>query len=432
MRESDAVFVEVRSPGWAFWRALLDTGVGLIVGLLYAFLALLVCGIVGEEALSTLYSQIDLDPLLRACMGVILLIAAVLAVTVPFVLVAERAAALRLVERLGEENPSAVPPQRIRAELVTSPGQYLRRTGLAVFWSIVGIGGLFALMVVFTDEFREDPVMWGALGVVAVLALAASLVVGAGGRLMRRDAPRVAALQARWKAQVPRAEDADRRRREAAPRAVLPRWLVVPSARVIARIAAVLTVATLVSLGAFMLSVYMRQQCRTCDPVYWDEPIENGIDVLSLGSGAAIALCAALGIVAWTGGVVLQAAREVALTRWVATGEVRAVAPEVIAPLLSGNRALVRLQLGLSTLGAGGVIFATGAAWAEWTVLDVGPVLGTALVLILVGIVLGLIDSPRARRERQAVRDALHPGEAVPRPTPLKTARAAAASGSDG
>ncbi|MCM3779644.1 hypothetical protein [Microbacterium hydrocarbonoxydans] len=431
MKESDAVFVEVSSPGWAFWRALLDTGVGLIVGLLYAFLALLVSGIVGEEALSTLYSQIDLDPLLRASMGVILLFGAILAATVPFVLVAERAAALRLVERLAEANPSAVPPQRLRAELVTSPGQYLRRTGLAVFWSIVGVGGLLALMVVFTDEFREDPVMWGVLGIVVVLALAASLVVGAGGRLMLRDAPRVAALQARWKGQVPRAEEADRRRREFAPRAMLPRWLVVPSARLVARVAAVLTVATLVSLGAFMLSVYMRQQCRTCDPVYWDEPIENGIDVLSLGSGVAIALCAALGIVAWTGGVVLQAAREVALTRWVATGEVRTVDPEFIAPLLSGNRALTRLQLGLSTLGAGGLIFATGAVWAEWTVLDVGPVLGTALVLILVGIVLGLMDSPRARRERQAARDALHPGEAVPRPTQLKTARAAAASGSD-
>ncbi|PCE15372.1 hypothetical protein AUC47_13795 [Microbacterium sp. SZ1] len=431
MREPDAVFIEVRSSGWALWRTLLDTCVGLIVGVLYAFLAILVCGIVGEEALSTLYWRVDLDPLFRASMGVILLVGAILAVTVPFVLVAERAAALRLVEKLAEKNPSAVPPQRIRAELQTSPGQYLRRTGLAVFWSIVGVGSLFALMVVFTDEFREDPVMWGALGIVAVLAVAAGLVVSAGGRLMLRDAPRVAALQARWKAQVPRAEDTDRRRREAAPRTVLPRWLVVPSARVVARIAAVLTTATLASLGAFMLSVYMRQQCRTCDPVYWDEPIENGIDVLSLGSGAAIALCAVLGVVAWTGGVVLQASREVAVTRWVATGDIRMVDPELIAPLLSGNRALVRLQLGLSTLGAAGIVFATGAVWAEWTVVDVGPVLGVAVGLVLVGVVLGLIDSPRARRERQAVRDALHPGEAMPRQTPLKTARAAAGARSD-
>ncbi|WP_144876952.1 hypothetical protein [Microbacterium sp. 1.5R] len=432
MRESDPAFVEVSSPGWAFWRSLLDTCVGLIVGALYSFLAIVVAGIVGEEALSTLYWQIDLDPLFRASMGVFLLVGAVLAVVTPFVLVVERAAALRAVEALAADDASAVPPQRIRAELMTSPGVYLRRTGLAVLWSVVGIGALFALMVFFTDDLREDPVMWAVLGAFAVLAIAASLVHGAGRRRAARDAPRLASLHQRWKSQVPQAEEADRRRREASPKAVPPRWLVVPSARVVARIAAVLTAATLVSLGAFMLSVYMRQQCRTCDPVYWDEPIENGIDVLSLGSGAAIALCAALGIVAWTAGVVLQASREVAVTRWISTGVARAVDPEIVAPLLSGNRALVRLQLGLSTLGAGGVIVAIGAVWGQWSPLDVDAVLRTALALIVVGVVLGIVDAPRARRERQALRDALHPGEAPLRPTALKTARAAATSASDG
>lgn len=406
-----AVFVEVSSPGWAFWRAALDTCVGLSVGTLYTFLGIVVVGIVGEEALSSLYWQIDLDPLLRASMGVILLIAAVLAITVPFVLVAERFAALRAVEASAGENPDAVPQRSLRMELSKAPATHLQTTGTVLFWCLAGVGTIFALAVLFTEDLREDGVIWAVLLVFAVLALGAAMLRKLGRRLVERDDARMRDQWSRWKQLVPRAQAADADRREAAIRAVVPQWLSTPSRRTLGRIARVLLTATLVSLGAFMISVFMRQQCRNCDPVYWNEPIENGIDVLSLSSGAALAVCAALGILAWIGGVVLQFARERALARWVSDGASRRVDVSLVEPLISDNRSMARLQLGLSAVGAGAVVVGMGALWAEWAAMDTRAVLLTAVVLIALGLVVGWADARRSRRERQLARDALFPGD---------------------
>ncbi|CAN7234350.1 hypothetical protein LJR186_000911 [Microbacterium foliorum] len=411
MTRPTAVFVEVSSPGWAFWRAALDTCVGLSIGTLYTFLGIVVVGIVGEEALSSLYWQIDLDPLFRASMGVILLIAAVLAIVVPFVLVAERFAALRAVEASARENPDAVPQRSLRTELAKAPAAYLQTTGTVLFWCLVGLGALFALAVVFTEDLREDGVVWAVLLVFAVLALAAAMLRRLGRRLVGRDDARMRDHWSRWKQLVPRAEASDSDRREAAIRAVVPQWLSTPSRRTLGRVARALLTATLVSLGAFMISVFMRQQCRNCDPVYWNEPIENGIDVLSLSSGAALAVCAALGILAWVGGVVLQFARERALASWVSDGASRSVDVSLVEPLLSGNRSMVRLQLGLTAVGAGAVVVGMGALWAEWAAMDTRAVLLTAVVLIALGLAVGWADARRSRRERQLARDTLFPGD---------------------
>lgn len=409
-----AAVVEVSSPGWAFWRAVLDTCIGLIVGTLYAFVGIVVIGIVGEEALSSLYWQIDLDPLFRASMGVFLLVAAVLAIVVPFVIVIERFAALRAVEAAARRHPDAVPQRSLRLELRDAPAGLLRSTGTALFWSFVGIGGLCALAVLFAEDLREDAVMWVVLLVFVVLASGAAAVRRLGRRWVERDAARIGEQRGRWKRLVPAAVAADADRRDAAMRAVVPGWLSAPSARALARVANVLLTATLISLAAFMLSVFMRQQCRTCDPVYWDEPIENGIDVLSLASGAAIAVCAALGILAWAGGVVLQFARERALTRWVSDGAPRRVDVSLVEPLLSGARAMVRLQRGLSAVGAAGLMVGTGAIWAEWEGMDARAVLLVSTALIVLAPVIGGADARRGRRERQLARDALFPGDVGP------------------
>ena len=357
------------------------------------------------------YWQIDLDPLFRASMGVILLIAAVLAIVVPFVLVAERFAALRAVEASARENPDAVPQRSLRTELAKAPAAYLQTTGTVLFWCLVGLGALFALAVVFTEDLREDGVVWAVLLVFAVLALAAAMLRRLGRRLVGRDDARMRDHWSRWKQLVPRAEASDSDRREAAIRAVVPQWLSTPSRRTLGRVARALLTATLVSLGAFMISVFMRQQCRNCDPVYWNEPIEDGIDVLSLSSGAALAVCAALGILAWVGGVVLQFARERALASWVSDGASRSVDVSLVEPLLSGNRSMVRLQLGLTAVGAGAVVVGMGALWAEWAAMDTRAVLLTAVVLIALGLAVGWADARRSRRERQLARDTLFPGD---------------------
>lgn len=414
MTTREATFVEVSSAGWAFWRALLDTCVGLIVGSLYTFLGIVVVGIVGEEALSSLYWQIDLDPLFRASMGVILLVAAVLSIGVPFVFVAERYAALRAVESSARDDPCGVPQRSLRLELKAAPAAHLQTTGLVLLCCLAGLGGIFALGVIFTEDLREDAVSWVVLLVFAVLAFGAEVLRRVGRRAVERDSARMGAQWGRWKKAVPRAQQADAERRAAAIAAVVPRWLTAPSPRLVRRIATVLLTATFISLAAFMLSVFMRQQCRTCDPVYWDEPIENGIDLLSLTSGAAIAVCAALGILAWVGGVVLQFAREVALSRWVSDRSARRIDVGLVESLLSGNRAMVRLQLGFAALGAGAVVVGVGALWADWTAMDVPSVLWAAAILIGLGLVVGWSDAPRSRRQRQLARDALFPGDVGP------------------
>lgn len=133
--------------------------------------------------------------------------------------------------------------------------------------------------------------------------------------------------------------------------------------------------------------------------------------MLSLSSGAALAVCAALGILAWVGGVVLQFARERALASWVSDGASRSVDVSLVEPLLSGNRSMVRLQLGLTAVGAGAVVVGMGALWAEWAAMDTRAVLLTAVVLIALGLAVGWADARRSRRERQLARDTLFPGD---------------------
>ncbi|MDQ0726331.1 hypothetical protein [Microbacterium sp. W4I20] len=406
-----ASFVEVTSPAWSFWRACVDTCIGLIVGTLYAFAGILVMGIVGEEALSSQYEQIDLDPVFRASMGVILLAGAVLGIGVPLIATAERLAAFHAAEASARENPDGVPQRRLRLSLAKSPFALLQTTGTTIFWVLVGLGVIFAIGLLFTEDLREDAVSWIALAVMGAIALAGWLLRIAGRRGVRSTSSRLGQLNARWQRLVPEANAADARRRDAAVRVAPPAWLTVPTARTLAKVAAVLTTATFVALGAFMLSVYMRQQCRTCDPVYWDEPIENGIDVLSLASGIALAACAAIAVIAWIGGVVLQAVREVALVRWLSSDAPRRISPVLLTPLVSGTRAMVRLQYGLSAVAASVIVIATGVVWADADLFDADAALIAAVGLIVVALLLGWTDAGRSRRERQAIRDRAFPGD---------------------
>jgi hypothetical protein len=400
-------FVEAGSPGWAFWRAAADACIGLIVGTLYAFLGILVAGIVGEEALSSLYSELDLDPIFRASMGVFLVAAAVLGFGTPLVFVAERIAALRAVERLPA---GAVPPRPLRVSLSSSPYAVMRTTGTVLFWCAAGLGAFFALAALFTEDLREDIETWIVLGGCLLFVAIGWGLRTAGRSGLDRTIGRLQALWSSWKKGVPAAEAADARRRVAAVEVDAPRWLITPGARFANRIALALTIATVEALAAFMLSVFLRQQCRSCEPVHWNQPIENGIDVLSLSSGTAILICAVLGLAAGIGGVLLQALRVVALARWVRDGRARRVDPELIEPLVAENRAAVRLEHGLCAAGAIAVIFAGGMRWAG---ADAGALPVVAAALIVLGLLVGWSDAGRRRRERQTIRDVLFPGDAA-------------------
>lgn len=403
-----ASFVEVSSPGWAFWRALADACTGASTGALYAFLGILIAGIVGEEALWSLYARLDLDPIFRAGMGVFLVVAAVLGVGVPLVFVAERIAALRAVERLPSD---AVPPSQLRLKLTTSPFALMKTTGTVIFWCVAGVGAFFALAAAFDEDLRGDVETWIAIGGCAALALVAYALRVTGRRGVDRAHDRGAAMRSGWKRDVPLADRSDRMRREAAPEVLVPRWLTSPSAKLMNRLAMVLLSATLASLGAFMLSVFLRQQCRNCEPVYWSDPVETGIDVLSLASGIAILACATVGAVAWMGGIAVQFVREIALSRWVSDGAPRRIDVSRVAPLLVERRAAVRAGRGLCGTGMIVLIFGWGVLWADAEIVDGRALLGIGGVLLLIGFLVAWTDAPRSRRERQAIRDVLAPGD---------------------
>jgi hypothetical protein len=405
-----ARFVEASSPSWFFWRAVADACIGLIVGTLYAFLGILVAGIVGEEALSSLYWELDLDPVFRACMGVFLIVSAVLGFSVPLVFVVERLAALRAVERMPQ---GGVPPRPLRLSLSSSPFALMSTTGTVLFWCAIGVAAFFALGGLFDDDLREDPVTWIAMGVCLAIAALARALRAAGRSRLDRTIDRLQALWSSWKSGVAEAEAADRRGRAAAVEVEVPRWLATPSARSVDRIAMVLSAATVVALGAFMLSVFLRQQCRLCEPVHWNEPIENGIDVLSLASGIAILTCATLGVVAWIGGVALQFVREMALAHWVGDAGPRRVDIALIEPLVAENRAAARLNRGLCAVGAIALIVAWGIGWADADGAVPWPLLTAGLALAGCGVLVGWADGRRSARERQAIRDALFPGDAA-------------------
>ena len=406
-----ARFVEASSPSWSFWRAIADGCIGLIVGTLCAFLGMVIAGVIGDEALSSQYARFDLDAVLRACMGVFLILAPVLGFGVPLLVAAERAALMRAVERLPE---GAVPPRRLRLALSESPFVIVRTTGTVLFWCAVVTGAFLAIAAMVVEDLREDVVVWAIVAVFMGATAIGGVLHGIGRSRVGSTDERYRARRAAGESAASRAEARDRRRRAAAPEAVVPGWLVVPRARTVSRIAQILMIATAVALGAFMLSVSMRQQCRICDPVTWSQPIENGIDVLSVASGIGILVCSLLGLLAWVCGLALQGVREIALARWVReTGPCR-IDLNIVEPFLVGSRAAVRLQRGLSAAGAILLVVSWGIRWADNTVLDPVQPAAIGAALIVVGLVIGRTDAHRRTRERQAIREALAPGDPAP------------------
>lgn len=401
--------VELSSPGLAVVRGLADAGIGAAIGVGYGFLLILVLGIVGEETLWSVYR--DLEPLLQGALGTLLVFAVVLAVVVPVLLLIERFTVLRLGERHVAEHPDEVPSQSFRTALDVAPGEGLAVAGTIVMVVFGLLGAISLGMFLFGDEFREEPVVW--------IAAAGSAVLFAVGWMLRRSArgvadrsgARVAALRRQWAPVLSAAVNRDAAQRRSAPYGVLPRIVVVPSARALGRGVRIVGIVAGVASLIFIVSVVLRQPCRGCDQLSWDQPMEDAIDVLSLSGGGLLVLCGVVGGLLWLSGLALQAVREAALRRWAADGAPRQADAGVLPDFLIGQRAARRAARALAAVGTVALAAASGIDQQGSSDVAALPIAVSGAAALAVAVALGIREESRARADRQALRDATFPGD---------------------
>lgn len=406
-------FGEASNQTLALMQALHAVALGGLTGLGISFAAILVLGIVGEEALSTFYSELDLDPLFRASMGGVLVVAAVLALAYPTMRIVVRFATLSALVEHAETQPDVVPVRAQRALVEKSPAGEVRVFGLVL--AIVGgfVAGMMLIMLVTEYGMAEHIETWIAIGGGGALVFVGWRTRRAGradGPIERYWADRSRALGAQISL-VASATDRERTRRESVADEDAPAIMRVGSGRVARAINRIVLAAAVVATMTFFLSVFLRQQCRNCEPVTWDQPMENVIDVLSLLSSTVIVATAAFGILSWIAGVLLQVASERAMRSWARDGAPRGMEHSVRDTFLLGPSAAMRAGVTLGAVGSAGAVLGLGIAWSEWRGVDPGMLWTAVAAALFLGVLVVLFGEPAAVRTRNLVREATSPGD---------------------
>lgn len=420
-------FVDVGGGGAAVTNALLRTTLGFLAGAGAAFIALLITGIVGEEALWELSDAIELDLLARAGAGFALVVAAAAGVVLPMLYAADAAQFLRRLER-HPVAATSLPAARARARVATAPARILRRMLLA--WGLIGGTGVVLLLCAIPGEpdAPEDPVFWIGFGVSAALFVAwlglRPLLIGFEARWMVRMHP----FAYGWNARQGFVEQAETRRREASPADDGPGILAPRATRTLARVTAGAGIALGLAAAGWFASVVTRQPCRTCDPRSYDEPVEQFIDGLSLVGGALIAVIAAVLVLLLIANVVVLRVREIAAARWVADGRPRRAPADRVERFLVGGRAAVWFAQGLvAVVAPAGLIVALADLWFDVFWADAGIGLTVAALSFVAAVGIALLDDAPAVRERNALRAALSPGDPTAKEIAARAQAAAAA-----
>ncbi|GAA1778924.1 hypothetical protein [Agromyces lapidis] len=408
-------FAEPRPGAAALPRAVGDACVGLLFGLVAVFLLGLMTGIVGEEALGPLSRELEADATLRGSFGSLFVVVPAAMALLGVAGGVERLLWPRALSRQRRDEPDAVPPSRVRRRLRTTPGAMFGRVALGI--GLVGVAvSLLMLGILATDSgSTDDAVTW--------IVLLGGLV-GAAGWLLARRLWR--ALDRSWnerlvaargrRGDVTRALDAERERRERASPDDGPPILGPAADRRLRRVTGIAAIPFALACVAWIVSVYARQQCRGCDPVSYDQPIEQAIDAVSLAGGIAVLLTSAALAACGLGWLVLAAMRRSAAARWVADGVPRRAPEDRLEWLLLGDTAAVgvaRLLAGVAALPL--MLAFTGVPLfdIDYTVswIDVGACLLTAGGLLLAAVVVSLVDASRAVRSRNRLRAACSPGD---------------------
>ncbi|WP_395244097.1 hypothetical protein ACGGZK_18545 [Agromyces sp. MMS24-K17] len=409
--EASARFVDVGGGGAAVTSALLRASFGFLVGAGIVFVALLIAAMVGEEVFWELSEAIELDLLARAGAGAALVIAAATGVVLPALFAADAALFLRRLESASVDAP-ALPAARARARVATAPARMLRRMLLAVGLmgaSAAAIAGIIVLTESGATEQQEFWIMLGVGSVLTVMWLALRpLLIAAEARWIARVHP----LTYDWSGRQGFVAQAEERRREAAARDDGPSLLAPGATRRLEWLTAGAGIAVGLSAALWFLSVAIRQPCRRCDPRYYDEPVEQFIDGLSLVGGVLIAVTAAGLVLLLLANLIVLRVREITAARWVVDGRARRAPADRAERFLVGGRATVFLgQAVVAAVAPAAVIVALADAWFDVSWADAGIGFTIAAVAFVAGAGIAWLDDGPATRERNALRVALSPGD---------------------
>lgn len=285
------------------------TGFALAAGSGAGFLLAVVGGVVGEEVTGR-FSGV-LDELLRFGVGATAL-AVLLGLGIgAMALGAARSAYAQQLAREAVTDASSVAPRTDRA-IVGTEDPDMPVFAFAVIFLSIDVLAIALMLFAFAESAENGPEDAGASVAFAVVVALGVLTFALRQLSKRRWLPRWTAAKATigevWSARVLAETAASERARRSRPRAVeyggghrALTWVERYGTRAAGAVGAVGGVL-------FAVGLYARQQCRTCDPVYYGEPLENAIDVVMLLAAPLIALSLLLlvtgAVAAWLADVV--------------------------------------------------------------------------------------------------------------------------------
>lgn len=386
------------------------------------FLLMLGLWITLEEAVTDVWFDLDLDPVSRTWLAVLIGIAALAVIVWALALSADRFLLGRRLARAARSDPLAVPPAAVRRAGSRDPFLPL----LVLSRTLIGIGATIAVVDVLLWAETDDAVASTIVLAACVFPIGGLLVLnGAMAAARTTRWPAVVAVPRNvWTRQVIGSTVAAERSR--GPALGRPSTSSASRARRRAGRSLVLagTTAAVGGAGVHFLGVFIRQPGRYADPVSYEEQGETTIDVLSVVGAVVVALGLLLLLAAALRDVVSHAsARRRLLRAPIVDGRGPSredVERELVAtsPATSVGAALIGTSVvAISPLVAAIIVARDRLHPLNDAVPDIRFAVAALAAAVLLGLALIAVGLVHARSYRQALRDRLHPGD-DPAPLP--------------
>lgn len=427
------MFREIPRRGWALVADVIAvSATATAAGAAALFVGLVFFGAVAEEGFFGVWSDFDLDPVWRAGIGAAgITVLAAAGVAALFTGLSKLAVARRLADA-AERDRDRVAAWSVRRVLERGD-PFEAFVGFAVLFLILDVLGLVVTIFALAETMQHNAD--GAAEGFAVLAV----LLGAGlitlllllaWRGVWRSAWDEHVVRARqvWNVAIPRAIDAERRRRGPVAE------LTVPRGERLLRSIADRGWRVFGGLGGaagavFLVALYLRQPCRECDERRYDHAGEAIIDVLARIAGPT-AIVAVLGLGLSLIALWIAEVRQVSRLAALAASGTPAPPPEQLTAVLTGVWPGRSAGTGLVAIGWGGAAVATGVLLAGVATIDWLAVLLPLAALGALGVVVLAASESHAVRVRNRLREAWSPGDVRP-PEPEPERESAAMSGTE-